>query len=135
MDFIELARNIFHFPSNFFIECFDNYELINTLSQDKRNILKMFLAIGLWISITGYLLFCINDNTDIGPKFSINFKKINDNFFEYLSIAIVLTILFLSLNCLIKLFVIVMGMYVFYCSIGNRDCLKQIFSQKNQTRN
>lgn len=128
MEFLEVIKGLFLLPGDYLLSCILKYELVIELTDKDFEILRYALAVGSWLSISGYLFFCIDDSIDEGPKLPSSFRKLKGNAFEFSVITLVLLVFYLTLDCLIRLTILLAGMYFFYYSIGERKKPK-IFSK------
>jgi len=121
MEFLEAVKGFFLLPGDYLLSCILKYELVIELTGKDFEILRYALAVGSWLSLSGYLFFCIDDSIDEGPKFPSRFRKLKGNAFEFSIMTLMLLVFYLALDCLIRLIILLIGMYFFYYSVGERE--------------
>jgi len=121
MEFLEVIKGFFLLPGDYLLSCILKYELVIELTDKDFEILRYALAVGSWLSLSGYLFFCIDDSIDEGPKFPSRFRKLKGNAFEFSIMTLMLLVFYLSLDCLIRITILLIGMYFFYYSVGERE--------------
>ena len=121
MEFLEAIKEFILLPGEYLLACFVKYGLILDSTTSDLEILSYFLAASSWLFIIGYLFFCIDDSIDEGPKFPSRLRKLKGNAFEFSIMTLMLLVFYLSLDCLIRITILLIGMYFFYYSVGERE--------------
>ena len=121
MEFLEVIKEFVLLPGEYLLACFVKYGLIIELTNKDFEILRYALAAGSWLSLSGYLFFCVDDSIDEGPRFPSRFRKLKGNAFEFSIMTLMLLVFYLSLDCLIRITILLIGMYFFYYSVGERE--------------
>ena len=121
INIVNLFQSIYFIPGDFLLTCLDKLEISSLLNSVDREYVRIWLSGFSIVFIIGYLMYCVDDTIDIGPKFRINFTKIKNNVF-YLTIYFIILLFALNIivNCYIKLIFITFFLFIFYYSIGNR---------------
>jgi hypothetical protein len=118
---VSLFQSIYFIPGDFLLTCLDRLEISTLVNNTDRAYIRVLLSGFSIIFIIGYLMYCVDETIDIGPRFRINFKNAKSNIFYLIVYLIILFLIFNILtNCYIKFISIALFLFIFYYSIGNR---------------
>ena len=121
INIVNLFQSIYFIPGDFLLTCLDKLEISTQVSNIDREHIRILLSGFSIVFIVGYLMYCVDEAIDTGPRFRINLKNSKNNIFYLIIYLIILFFIFnIIVNCYIKFISIVIFLFIFYYSIGNR---------------